>query len=72
MKSPFLNKDKYDLDLELGFLGGSVVKNLHAKVPDAVDTCAIHGLERSLGEGNSNPLHYSCLGNPIAEGPGEL
>ena len=49
-----------------------MVKNLHAKVPDAGDTCLIHGLERSLGEGNSNPLHYSCLGNPIAEGPGEL
>ena len=24
------------------------------------------GLERSLGEGNSNPLQYSCLGNSMA------
>ena len=24
----------------------------------------IPGLGRSLGEGNGNPLHYSCLGNP--------
>ena len=23
------------------------------------------GLERSLGEGNDNPLWYSCLGNPM-------
>ena len=28
----------------------------------------IPGLGRSLGEGNSNPLHYSCLGNPIYRG----
>ena len=25
----------------------------------------IPGLGRSLGEGNGNPLHYSCLGNPM-------
>ena len=24
--------------------------------------------ERSLGEGNSNPLQYSCLGNPTDRG----
>jgi len=26
------------------------------------------GLERSPGEGNSNPLQYSCLGNPMDRG----
>ena len=26
------------------------------------------GLERSLGEGNSNPLQYSCLENPMDTG----
>ena len=26
------------------------------------------GLGRSLGEGNSNPLHYSCLENPMDGG----
>ena len=25
----------------------------------------IPGLERSLGEGNGNPLQYSCLENPV-------
>ena len=25
----------------------------------------IPGLERSPGEGNGNPLQYSCLGNPM-------
>ena len=28
----------------------------------------IPGLRRSLGEGNSNPLQYSCLGNPMDRG----
>ena len=26
------------------------------------------GLRRSLGEGNDNPLQYSCLGNPLDRG----
>ena len=28
------------------------------------------GQEDSPGEGNGNPLQYSCLENPIEEGPG--
>ena len=27
---------------------------------------------RSPGEGNGNPLQYSCLGNPTTEEPGGL
>ena len=30
--------------------------------------CLIPGLGRFLGEGNGNPLHYSCLKNPMVEG----
>ena len=42
------------------FLGGSVVKN----PPDnAGDTGLIPGSRRSPGEGNGNPLQYSCLEN---------
>ena len=41
---------------------GSVVKNLPA---NAGDLDSIPGLGRSPGEGNGNPLQYSCLGNPI-------
>ena len=26
------------------------------------------GLRRSLGEGDGNPLQYSCLGNPMDKG----
>ena len=29
------------------------------------DAGLIPGLGRSLGEGNGNPLQYSCLGNPM-------
>ena len=32
------------------------------------DLGSIPGLERSPGEGNGNPLQYSCLGYPIARG----
>ena len=43
------------------FPGGSVVKNLPA---NAGDEGSIPGSGRSPGEGNGNPLQYSCLGNP--------
>ena len=42
----------------MGFPGGSVGKNLPA---NAEDTGSIPGSERSPGEGNGNPLEYSCL-----------
>ena len=35
---------------------------------NAGDAGSISGLERSLGEGNDNPLQYSCLGNPKDRG----
>ena len=42
--------------------GGSVVKNPAA---NAGDVGSIPGLERFPGEGNGNPLQYSCLENPM-------
>ena len=44
----------------MGFLGGSVVKNLPA---NAGDTDLIPGSGISPGGGNGNPLQYSCLEN---------
>ena len=38
-----------------------MVKNLPANARDAV---SIPESERSPGEGNGNPLHFSHLGNP--------
>ena len=46
----------------LGFYGGSEVKNPPASVGDAN---LIPGPGRSPGEGNDNPLQYSCLENPM-------
>ena len=48
-----------------GLPGGSVVKNLPAVAGDA---SLIPGLGRSLGEGNGNPLQYSCLEKPVDRG----
>ena len=48
-----------------GFPGGSVVKNPPA---NAGDLGLIPELGRSPGEGNGNPLQYSCLGNPMDRG----
>ena len=43
-------------------------KNLPANTGDARDVDSIPGSGRSPGEGNSNPLQYSCLGNPMDRG----
>ena len=51
--------------LNEGFPGGSVVKNL---LVNAGDAGLIPGLGRSPGEGNGNPLQYSCLENPMDRG----
>ena len=52
------------------------ITNLH--IPDGSDgkesacsarePCSIPGSGRSPGEGNGNPLQYSCLGNPMGRG----
>ena len=48
-----------------GLPGGSVIKNLPASTGDI---SSISGSQRSLGEGNGNPLQYSCLENPMDRG----
>ena len=35
---------------------------------NAGDSDSIPGLDTSPGEGNDNPLQYSCLGNPMDRG----
>ena len=51
--------------LYMSFPGGSVVKNPSVNTGDAD---SIPGLGRSTGEGNGNPLQYSCLENPMDGG----
>ena len=54
-----LNKNENYLAC-MGFPGSSEVRNLPANARDAG---SILGLGRSSGEGNGNPLQYSCLGD---------
>ena len=49
---------------EKSFLSGSEVKS----TCNAGDMGSIPGLGRSPGEGNGNPLQYSCLGNSMDRG----
>ena len=50
------------------FPGGSAGKESPCSAENAKDAGTIPGLERSPGEGNGNPLQYSCLGNPMDRG----
>ena len=50
------------------FPGGSMVKNLPANAGDTGNEGLIPGLGKSPGEGNGNPLQYSCLENPLDRG----
>ena len=54
--------------METGFPGGSVVKNPPAKAGDPRDVGSIPGSGRFSGGGNSNPLQYSFLENPMNRG----
>ena len=49
----------------LGFIGGSVVKNPPGNT-GVESLIPVSGI--SPGEGNGNPLQYSCLGNPMDGG----
>ena len=50
---------------QVGFPGGSVVKNLPISTGDV---SLIPGLGRSPGGRHGNPLQYSCLENPMDQG----
>ena len=52
----------------MSFPGGSVVKNPPAKQETRVRSL---GQGDSPGEGNGNPLQYSCLENPMDRGAWE-
>ena len=60
---------RYTLYLKIrDYTGGSLVKNPLGKAGDTEDSTLIPGSGRSLGEGKSNPLQYSYLGNPTDKG----
>ena len=49
----------------MGFPGGSEGKE---SACSAGDPGSVPGLGRSPGEGNDNPLQYSCMENPMDRG----
>ena len=44
------------------------IKNLPTNSGDIRDKGSVPGFGRSPGEGNDNPLQYSCLENPMDRG----
>ena len=45
-----------------------VVKNLPANAGGVREAGSVPGLGKCPGEGNGNPLQYSCLENPMDRG----
>ena len=45
-----------------------MVKNSPTNAGDTRDICSVPGSGRSPGEGNDNPLQYSCLENSMDRG----
>ena len=60
-QQPFIRVFSFSWD----FPSGSDSK---ASAYNVGDLGSIRGLGRSLGEGNGNPLQYSCLENPMGGG----
>ena len=63
-----LQVGKQMIDLKRASQVALVVKNQPATAGDVKDFGSIPGLGRPLGEGNGNPLQYSCLENPMERG----
>ena len=54
--------------MKWGFPGLSAGKESACNAGDLPAMGLTPGLGRSLGEGNGNPLQYSCLENPMDRG----
>ena len=69
LSSAYSNKSLTEMEQSLssaiGFPGGSVGKE---SACNAGDPASIPGLGKSPGEGNGNPLQYSCLENSMDRG----
>ena len=57
---------------DLGRVGSLVTQTVKNLPANAEDPGSIPGLGRHPGEGNGNPLQYSCLRIPWTEEPGGL
>ena len=62
-------KEKYHISYHLYMKSASLVAQRLKRLPPMRETPdSIPGSGRSPGEGNGNPLQYSCLGNPMDRG----
>ena len=57
-----------EVEMDWGFPSGAVVNSLPDYAGGTRDSGSIPGLGRSPGEGNGNPLQYSCLESPMDRG----
>ena len=57
-----------DSDTYMNFRCSDTYMNFKASACNAGELGSIPGLGRSPGEGNGNPLQYSCLENPMDGG----
>ena len=64
MKYQVYNKNSNNIIINTSQVA-QVVKNPPANPGDAGEGGSISRLGRCPGEGNGNPLQYSCLGNPM-------
>ena len=59
----------YRINGSIAYVGASLVPVGKESACNAGDLDSIPGLGRFPGEGNGNPLQYSCLENPMDRGP---
>ena len=57
-----------DFGSELPIIITSLVTQMVKHLPTLQETGSIPGSGRSPGDGNGNPLQYSCLENPMDRG----
>ena len=72
---PLYSQEKEDWDLNVAQILNSLLQNsevggseVKTSAHNAGDLGSIPGSGRSPGEGNGNPLQYSCLENPMNGG----
>ena len=63
-----IGRNNFTFPPNLGFLVAQGLKCLPVSACNAGDLGSIPGSRRSPGEGNGNPLQYSCLKNPMDRG----
>ena len=66
--NPWVGKILWRLPEIMGFPSGSAGKESSYNAGDTGDSGSIPGSGRFLGEGNGNPLQYSCLENSMDRG----